>query len=479
MSNTAASPEHSIDQHPRTDRTGVVLAALLACQLMIILDVTVMNVALPRIRSDLHFSATGLSWVMDAYTLVFGGLLLLGGRAGDLFGRRRIFMAGIAVFTLASLLGGLAPMAGWLIAARVAQGIGAAMAGPNALALLTALFTDPQARMRALALYSGMAGAGFAIGLLVGGLLTQWLTWRSVLFINVPLGTGALVALRWLPRIPRQPGRLDIPGAITATAGVAAVVYGFIRAAAQGWDDGITLTALIGGAVVVIAFLFVERRADQPLLPLALFADRNRAAAYMNVFVGYMGSMSMFFFLTLYMQDVRGMGPLATGLAFLPTAVLMFALIRVIPRALQRFGPRAVTMAGSLFLVAGLALPTQLSTDTPYFPTIFAVAALMGCGTGLALMPLSVIIMANVPPQLAGMAGGTLQTLQQTGSAVGLAALVTVFGAAGRNASGSPERMLVHGITAAFAVAAVMGALTLLGTLAFRRPENTAETGVN
>jgi MFS family permease len=203
-------------------RTGIVLATLLSCQLMIILDITVMNVALPRIQSDLHFSATGLSWVMNAYTLVFGGLLLLGGRAGDLFGRRKLFIAGTAIFTLASLAGGLAPTAGRLLTARVAQGIGAAMAGPSTLALLTTTFTAPKARMRVLALFSGMSSAGFAIGLIVGGLLTEWLGWRSVLFINVPVGLAvAALATRYLPDSERQPARLDIPGAVTATAGVA------------------------------------------------------------------------------------------------------------------------------------------------------------------------------------------------------------------------------------------------------------------
>ncbi|MEV5975408.1 MFS transporter [Streptomyces sp. NPDC052114] len=451
-------------------RAGVVLTVLLACQLMIVLDGTVMNVALSRIRADLHFSATALPWVGNAYTLVFGGLLLLGGRAGDLLGRRRVFMAGLALFTAASLAGGLAPSAGWLLAARALQGAGAALAGPTALALLTAVFTEPKARVRALALYSGMAGAGFAIGLIVGGVLTQWFGWRAVLFINVPVGTLALaLAARWLPAVPRHPARLDLPGALTATAGVAALVYGFHGAVSDGWDAPVTRLSLLAGAVLVGALVVIERRAPQPLLPLGLFADRDRAAAYGNVFVGYMASIPMLFFLSLYMQDVFGAGPLATGVAFLPAAVLMFALIQWVPRLLRRFGPKPVTATGSLCLVAALLTLTRLTADSGYFPLVFLAAVLMGCGTGLALMPLSVLVMSTAPPGVAGAAGGTLQTIQQTGTALGLSVLTTVFGAASDGAAGPARRQLVQGVTAAFAAAAAMAALTLLGTLAFRR----------
>ncbi|RDI68890.1 MFS transporter [Nocardia pseudobrasiliensis] len=451
-------------------RTGIVLVTLLTCQLMIILDITVMNVALPRIRTDLHFSATGLSWVMDAYTLVFGGLLLLGGRAGDLFGRRRLFIAGTVLFTLASLLGGLAPSAGWLLAARVLQGIGGAMAGPNTLALLTTTFHEPKARIRVLALFSGMSSAGFAIGLLVGGLLTEWLGWRSALFINVPFGLLVVAfALRYLPEAPRRPARLDLPGAITATGGVAALVYGFISAASNGWGDLTTATSLTAGAVLLAAFLVVERRAPQPLLPLHLFTDRTRAAAYTNMFLGPMAGMSMFFFLTQYLQEVRGMSALATGFAFLPTAALMFAMIRLIPRLLPRLGPKPITVTGTAAMIAGLVLLTRLTPDSGYFPLLLAAMVLMGCGIGLAFSPLNVIIMSTVSPEEAGAAGGALQTLQQTGGALGLAILVTVFGTAARGASGSAAQVLVSGITTAFAAAVVIAILTFLVALTFPR----------
>ncbi|WP_036498524.1 MULTISPECIES: MFS transporter [Nocardia] len=469
MTTSTISSSPQVGAPPGRLRSGIVLATLLTCQLMIVLDITVMNVALPRIQHDLHFSATGLSWVMNAYTLVFGGLLLLGGRAGDLFGRRRIFILGTVLFTLASLGGGLAPSAAWLIVARIVQGLGGAMAGPNTLALLTTTFADPKMRVRVLALFSGMSSAGFAIGLILGGLLTQWLSWRSVLFINVPFGLAvALLAARYLPDAPRRRAHLDLPGAVTATGAVAALVYGFISAAAHGWDDVTTDVSLAAGVLALIAFLLIERQAAQPLLPLHLFADRNRAAAYANMFLGPMAGTSMFFFLTQYLQEVRGMSALATGFAFLPTAVTMFAMIRLIPRLLPRFGPKPVTLVGTSAMIAGLALLTLLDTDTGYFPLLAVATLLMGCGIGLAFSPLNVIIMANVAPEEAGAAGGALQTLQQTGAALGLAVLVTVFGTAVRAASGSAVHVLVSGITTAFAAAAGIAVLTLLVASTFR-----------
>ncbi|MFE3029967.1 MFS transporter, partial [Nocardia tengchongensis] len=411
------------------------------------------------------------SWVMNSYSLVFGGLLLLGGRAGDLFGRRTLFITGATLFTLASLAGGLAPAAGWLIAARVVQGIGGAMAGPSTLALLTTIFDEPKARMRVLALFSGMSSAGFAIGLIVGGLLTEWLSWRSVLFINVPFGLVVVaLAVRYLPAAHRKPAHLDLPGAITATSGVAALVYGFISAASRGWGAAATEISLVAGIALIAAFLIIESRTPQPLLPLRLFADRNRATAYANMFLTPMAGMSMFFFLTQFLQDVLGLSALATGFAFLPTAALMFTMIRLIPRLLPRFGPKPLAMTGAGAMVAGLLLLTRLTADSGYFPLLFAAMLLMGCGIGLAVSPLNVIIMSNVEPDDAGAAGGALQTLQQTGASLGLAALVTVFGTVSRSAGGSAQHALVSGMTTAFAAAAAIAALTFAVALTFRNP---------
>ncbi|MFE3752737.1 MFS transporter [Nocardia tengchongensis] len=471
MSSPDAGTHARVRQRAVRSRHGIVLTTLLTCQLMIVLDITVMNVALPRIQTDLHFSATGLSWVMSSYSLVFGGLLLLGGRAGDLFGRRTLFITGATLFTLASLAGGLAPAAGWLIAARVVQGIGGAMAGPSTLALLTTIFDEPKARMRVLALFSGMSSAGFAIGLIVGGLLTEWLSWRSVLFINVPFGLVVVaLAVRYLPAAHRKPAHLDLPGAITATSGVAALVYGFISAASRGWGAATTEISLVAGIALIAAFLIIESRTPQPLLPLRLFADRNRATAYANMFLTPMAGMSMFFFLTQFLQDVLGLSALATGFAFLPTAVLMFTMIRLIPRLLPRFGPKPLAMTGAGAMVAGLLLLTRLTADSGYFPLLFAAMLLMGCGIGLAVSPLNVIIMSNVEPDDAGAAGGALQTLQQTGASLGLAALVTVFGTVSRSAGGSAQHALVSGMTTAFAAAAAIAALTFAVALTFRNP---------
>ncbi|WP_236794916.1 MFS transporter [Amycolatopsis sp. GM8] len=454
----------------RPNRPGIVLATLLACQLMIVLDATVMNVALPRIQSDLHFSATSLSWVINIYTLVFGGLLLLGGRVGDLFGRRRVFIGGLALFTLASLVGGFATSAEWLLIARVAQGLGAAAAGPSTLALLTTTFTEPKARLRALALFSGMSSAGFAVGLILGGLLTEWLSWRSVLFINVPFGIAAVIfATRYLQEPERHPAKLDLPGAITATGGIAAIVYGFIRAASNGWGDSYTLISLFLGIGLIGAFLAIEIRAEQPLLPLRLFAERNRAAAYVNFCLGPMAGMSMFFFLSQYLQEVRGFGALATGFAFLPMALLVFGTSRLIPRLLPRFGPKPLTLTGTALMAAGLALLTQLSVDSSYFPLLFVPLVLMGLGMGLAFSPLNVIIMSTVPPRDAGAAGGVLQTMQQVGATLGLAILVTIFGTATRHATGSPHQVLVHGMTTASIASVVIASLAFFVALTFRK----------
>lgn len=465
---------------PRTEapdappaRSRLALPILVTCQLMLILDVTVMNVALPRIQSSLHFTTTGLSWVINAYLLVFGGFLLLGGRAGDLWGRRTLFVGGVAMFTVASLVGGLATSAAWLVAARVLQGLGAAAAGPSTLALITTTFTEPRERVRALAIFSSVASGGFAIGLLVGGVLTEWLSWRWVLFINVPVGAVvAVLAWRLLREPERHSGRLDLPGAVTATAGVGSLVYAFIHAATEGWSDTTTVIALVAGLVLVAGFLAIEARTDQPLLPLRLFADRNRAAAYANFFFGPMAMMSMFYFLTQYLQVVHGMGALGAGLGFLPLAGAMFATIRVMPRLLARYGPRPIAVVGAVSIVVGLTWLTQLTTTSGYLAALLGPMLLMGVGIGLAFSPLNVVIMSSVPPADAGAAGGVLQTMQQVGSALGLSVLITIFGTASRHAAAhgvTGDQLLVTGMTSAFVASACFAVGTLLIALSFRR----------
>ncbi|HEX6354317.1 MFS transporter [Actinophytocola sp.] len=457
---------------PVAARPGFALALILTCQLMLMLDATVMNVALPRIRTDLGFTPAGLSWVMNAYTLVFGGLLLLGGRMGDLFGRRRMFLIGIAVFTVASLAGGLADSAGLLIGARILQGIGAAAAGPSTLALITSTITDQQARMRALALFSAMASSGFAIGLILGGFLTEWLTWRSVMFINVPLGLVVLACgSRYISEPARNRAPLDLVGAALATTGVASLVFGFIRAAEAGWGTATAMWPLASGAVLVVAFVVSQTRIANPMLPLRLFADRNRAAGYANFFLGPLSMMAAFFFMTQFLQEVSGYGALTTGFAFLPMAVGIFALSRLVPRLLPRTGPKPLAVTGTLMMAVGLWWLSSLSADSGYVPAILGPMVLLGVGAGLGFSPLNVLIMSTVPPSDAGAAGGVLQTMQQIGSTLGLALLVTVAGSGSRGLTGTDA--VVAGATSAFAFAAGIVLLTFLVALTFRKPATT------
>ncbi|HEX6470128.1 MAG TPA: MFS transporter [Streptosporangiaceae bacterium] len=468
-------------------RSRLALPVIVTCQLMIMLDVTVMNVALPRIQATLHFSPTGLSWVINAYTLVFGGMLLLGGRAGDLLGRRRMFVGGVALFTAASLAGGLATSAAWLLAARVAQGLGGAAAAPNTLALITSTFTEPRERVKALAIFSGIASGGFTIGLIVGGLLTDALSWRWVMFINVPLGLAVTaLAPRHLPapepaaesgagrgRGRRRAG-LDLPGALTATGGVAGLVYAFIRAATEGWADRVVLGTLAAGLALIAAFLLIETRASEPLLPLRLFADRNRAMAYLNFFIGPLAMFGMFFFLTQFLQEIMGLGPLATGLAFLPMAVVMFTMTRFIPRLLPKLGPRRMAVTGTLMMVAGLIWLTQVGEGSAYATGLLAPMILMGAGVGLAFSPLNVLVMSTVAPRDAGAAGGALQTMQQVGASLGLAVLVTIFGHATRVAAAhgaSAQHALVAGMSHAFVASTIFALCTLAVATTFRRPD--------
>ena len=285
---------------------------MLGAQLMIILDATVVNIALPHIQSGLHFSATSLSWVLNGYTLTFGGLLLLGGRAGDILGRRRMFLAGIALFTLASLAGGLAPSAGVLLVARAVQGVGGALASPAVLALVISAYPEGRERTKALGIYTGVVMGGSSLGLVLGGVITQWLDWRWVLFINVPIGIAVLIATpRFVAETARVPGRFDLAGAITSVTGVGALVYAFIRAASNGWGDSVTIASFGAAAVLLAAFLAIETRAAEPITPLRLFADAGRSGSFVARLLLVAGMFGMFFFLTQFLQDVLGFSPIA------------------------------------------------------------------------------------------------------------------------------------------------------------------------
>jgi EmrB/QacA subfamily drug resistance transporter len=440
----------------RTRHPGISLAVIVACQLMVVLDATVVFVALPKIQYSLHFSSTGLSWVTNAYSLAFGGLLLLGGRAGDVLGRRRVFAAGIAVFTVASLLGGFATSAAWLLAARAVQGAGAALAAPAALALIATNFAEGPERNRALSVFSAASSAGASVGLILGGVLTDWASWRWALFINVPV--GALVLLltpAYLDETERHRGRLDVIGAVTTVTGMVALVYGFIRAAGAGWGDPLTFGAFAVGVLLLAVFVVVEARASRPVVPLRLFADRARAGAYLDMLLVAAAMFGMFFFLVQFLQNSLGFSPLKAGLAFLPMTGLLFTVARLAPRLVPRFGVRRLMLSGLPLIVAGMLWLTRLSPGAGYATGVLGPIILFGLGAGAVFLPLTLTILSGVRREDSGAASGLLQTTQQVGGALGMAVLVSVFGTAGRHGGA------VHGIDAAFEVAAVFALVAL------------------
>src|SRR3954447_10790158 len=441
---------------PRSQNPALVLGIILATYLMIVIDVSVIITALPEIRTGLHFASADLSWVQSAYALTFGGLLLLGARAGDVLGRRRTFVAGIAIFTLASLAGGLAQSAGWLLAARAVQGVGAAIAAPSTLALLTTTFSEGDERNRALAAYSAVAGGGGSVGLVLGGMLTDWISWRWGLFINVPLGAALLwLAPRHLPETERRPGRFDVAGAVTSTLGMTALVYGFVRAAADGWGDSGTVAAFAMGVALLVAFVLTELRAAQPITPLHLFADRQRSGAYVARMLVVGAIFSMFFFLSQYLQGVRGYSALRAGIAFLPMTLVMFSMVRAVPRLAARYGNPRLLIAGVSIALIGMTWLSRIDADTPFFPGIAVPLMLLGLGMGAALAPLTAAGIAGVAPADAGAASGIVNAAQQLGGSLGLGILVTVFTAAG------PRTDLAGAVAAALTGSAVLLGLGL------------------
>jgi EmrB/QacA subfamily drug resistance transporter len=420
----------------RPARRGITLAVVLCAQLMIVLDLTVVNVALPSIAHGLNLSASGLSWVLNAYSLTFGGLLLLGGRAGDILGRRRMFMSGIAIFTLASLAGGLAPSAGWLLAARALQGVGGAIASPTVLAMIISSFPEGRERTKALGIFTAVMMGGSSFGLVLGGMITEWASWRWVLFINVPIGIAVLLAApRLLPESQRQPGRFDLAGALTSTAGMTALVYGFIRASSDGWGNRGTMLAFAAAVILLAAFLINEARSPQPITPLRLFTDRSRAASYVARLLLVAGMFGMFFFLTQFIQDVLGFSPLRAGIAFVPMTGALFAVSRLAPGLVPRFGPKPLMVAGLLPVVGGMTWLAQLSPSSGYLSGILGPMLLLGTGMGLVFVPLTLASLAGVRPEDSGAASSMVNVSQQVGGSLGLAILVTVFGSASRAAA--------------------------------------------
>jgi EmrB/QacA subfamily drug resistance transporter len=450
--------------------TMAILAIILTSYFMILLDNSIIFTALPTIHTAMHYSTTGLAWVQDAYTLVFGGLLLLGSRAGDLLGRRRVFVFGLAAFALASLLVGVAPTGWWLIAARALQGIGAAIVAPSSLSLLTASFPHGETRAKAVALYGAAAGIGASLGLVIGGALADWVSWRAGFFLNVPIGIAMiLLAPRYLPETVRRRGRFDLIGAVCATLGVGALVFGIIHSAAASWTSSATVAALVAGLVLLVALVAGERRAAQPIMPLRLFSSRARVGAYVARFL-YLGAMiGFFYFGTQYLQGVLGFTAFEAGVAFFPMTVVNFAVAMAIPRLTARFGQGIPLAAGVMLTLLGMAWLSQVSMSSQYWSAVALPMLLIGAGQGLAFAPLTSAGIAGVAAEEAGAASGLVNTFHQLGMAVGLGVLITVSAHAGHGQT-SPSAVLTAHVDTALATGSALLVLCLIAALTLILP---------
>jgi EmrB/QacA subfamily drug resistance transporter len=429
MPSTTATRESAGIASSSRRATSAGLWLVMLAQLMLVLDATVVNVALPHIATDLNFTRAELSWVLNGYALAFGGLLLLGGRVGDVLGRRRTFLVGIGAFTLFSLLGGLATSPGLLVAARALQGLGAAFAAPSVLALITTTAQGEGARNRALALFSAIASMGGALGLILGGVLTDTANWRWTLFINVPIGVVVLLAVpRLVDETPRRPGRFDVLGASSATGGAVAIVWALIQAPDYGWLSIRTIGGFAVGVALFALLAVTERRVAHPLLSPQLLRSPSRVGALAAMAATYGGMLAMFFLMVQYLEDDLRFSPLVTGLAFLPMPLSIFGMSRIIPRLVERVGAvRLVILGAALRVVAFLPL-TQLNSGTPFAVVALALVC-TGISAGLTFMPLTTLALRDVEPEHAGSASGLFQTMQQLGGAVGLAIVASTYAA--------------------------------------------------
>ncbi|HEY2549593.1 MAG TPA: MFS transporter [Streptosporangiaceae bacterium] len=413
-------------------RLGLALLVIATAQLMVVLDATIVNVALPDIQKALGFSGTGLEWVVNAYALTFGGFLLLGGRAGDILGRRRVFIAGLILFSLASLLGGFATTQGWLLAARAVQGIGGAVVAPAALSLVTTTFPEGPPRNRAMGVYAAMSIGGAAVGLLAGGLLTTYLSWRWVLFVNVPIGIiVALIAPRVLGTSERLRSRFDLPGAITGTIGLAALVYGLSSAATTSngvshWGDTKVIVSLATAVVLLGTFVLIESRSKHALMPLRILRNRNRSGAYLVMLCVGTAMFGMFFFLTLLLQTVWHYSALKTGVAYLPMVAVIMAMAGISSQLVPRLGARPLLITGSAIGTVGMFWLSRINEHSTYAGGLLGPILVTAAGLGLVFMPVTLVALSKVPDRDAGLASSLLNTGQQVGGALGLAILGTV-----------------------------------------------------
>ncbi len=451
----------------------LILSLVCLAQFMVILDVSIVNVALPSIQRTLGFSEVNLQWVVTAYALTFGGLLLFGGRLADIFGRKRIFLLGLVLFTGASLLGGFSQNQVTLIIARSLQGVGGAVLSPATLTILTVTFTEPRARARALGVWTAVAAGGGAAGALFGGILTDLLSWRWILFVNVPIGIAAFLLARFYLRESRAEGerqRLDIAGSLTVTAGLIVLVYGIVSTDRHAWGSSQTIITLAIAAVLLAGFVLIEGRlATHPLMPLRLFRSRALRGANMAMFLVGAAIFAMWFFLTLYLQQVLGYSPLVTGLTFLPQTAAIAIGSTLAGRLVPRFGPRPLIVAGGLLAAGGLYWLSFISATGTYLTSAFGGGVLCTLGMGLAFTPIAVAATAGVPREEAGLASGVLNTSRQIGASLGLAVLSTL--AASRIASiehghTAGVQLARTAMTAGYARGFQIGALFALGAVA-------------
>jgi EmrB/QacA subfamily drug resistance transporter len=468
-SRTGATTENA---DARQSNRWLVLVIACLAQFMVILDATIVNVALPSIQRSLHFSAANLQWVVNAYTLVFGGFLLLGGRAADLLGRKRLFMAGIALFSLASLFNGLAQSSGMLIIGRGLQGLGGALVSPAALSIINTTFTETGERTRALGVWSAIAAGGGAVGLLLGGVLTDLVSWQWIFFVNVPVGVVALVlASRYVPesRAEVTHRAFDLAGAVTVTSGLVVLVYAIVKAQNYGWGSGRTLGLMAVALALLAAFVMIERRSVAPLMRLSIFRVRTLTVADIVLLLVASGMFGMFFFASLYVQEILGYSPLKAGLAFLPVTAGIVVGAGISQQLIPRLGVRNVSIGGITLATIGMLVLTQLPVHGSYTADLLPGLMPMSVGMGLTFVPITLLGTGGVAENDAGLASGLFNTAQQVGGSLGLAILSTL--AASQTSSllngqtHATPAMLVSGYHVAFAAAAVMlaaGALIML-----------------
>lgn len=409
-------------------RQGVILAIIMASYLMLVIDISIVLTGLPRIKAALGFTPAGLSWIQNAYTLAFGGFLLLGARAGDILGRRRMFITGLGIFTLASLAIGAAQSPAWMIAFRAVQGIGAAVLAPSTLALISTHFAEGHERNRALAWYAAAAGIGATLGLVLGGLLADLISWRAGFFINLPIGALLIAGtLRHIHETERHAGRFDLAGAITSTLGMCALVFGIVEAAEAGWTSPLTQSTILSGLLLLAVFLWIERHASQPLLPLELLANAQRNGAYGARLLFLSGMAGFWFFTAQYLQGALGFSPMKAGIAFIPVTVPQFLASVSVPRVAQRIGQRRMLLVGLALCVLGLAWLSMTAMQTSYLAGVVPPMLLIGFGQGWVLAPLTVAGVAGVERRNAGAASGLVNVAHQLGASLGLAVLVVVY----------------------------------------------------